>query len=344
MIAAPSPSGSAQTDTDALNYLIDQAGAGDWIQLEPGQYQRNKPIPARSGLQLVGCGRGATSIQLAAGSNCDLLQTDGLAAGAVQSGFAVRNLTLDQNGGVQTAGSVANLNGHRYDLDGVDFLNGHDNGVVMNWQNGPNLQSRMEIRMRSCTVDGHYNGSGVYYNGAHDGQFQDIIISTFNALHGGTGTVTGFNVGPNGNGAVVSSVHVYGRHTNGFYGQGQFSNCEAEGAFNANLVLVSGTVWSGGTIYGTKSQSGQANETGIQVGDANASNGCSQACVTGVYLHQFADPGRPVSFAKDWGPNMIHATVVGSGLTSVASGAPSANSEYVLLAFPRSAALIQRPV
>jgi hypothetical protein len=138
------------------------------------------------------------------------------------------------------------------------------------------------------------------------------------------------------------SGHVWGRNHFGIYNNVEgcsYTSTISEGAAIANVVMNTRTTWIGGAVYGTRSQAGQANEVGFQIGDANWKSGASTYSIIGIWMTGFADPGHAFSFPKDWGVSNIQVQI-NSRPTNLFSTPPAANSEIVMLAYPNS--FIQR--
>lgn len=343
--SVPAPTGNPSTDTPNIQNAINAAGSAGKLVLAAGTYVVDKTITITSGVQLCGSGKGATTVQMEAGGNVDLLQTAGFAANTGNNvsgprGFAIRDLTLDQNGANQTAGWVARLFGNAYTVNNVAFINGHDGGV---WSECGD--SAGPAFWRDFEINGYYlrgpspSGYGLYWGGPHDSIVSGGFIDTLNVpvTTASSPTVYGLYVaGPNvnsqagGRGTQFSDLHVWGNHHYAIYPAAthvSFSNMVAEGATLANLVLLSLVSWMGGQIYSAFQNAASITSCGIQVG-IPGSTGCGGSLITGVWVENFsqtASQPAAISFVNDWGVNTIQAIVAG-GAYNLYSGSPSGNA------------------
>lgn len=281
-----------------------------------------------------------------------------LAAGGTDVGavkFHLRELTIDGNKAGGCVGWCARIFGVSYTVDHVEFWNGKLGGVYSEWRSttgGRDMEtfwSNFKIKewsMGTATVgvDASGGGSfGLFWNGPHDTFFVNGVVATLDSLIrpgsappsigiylAGQGRTIGGQVG-GAAGEIFANVHVWGRCHYGFFPDNDpiyCTNCVAEGAFTANVLLSLGSVWAGGTVYGNNGAS-SANEVGFQVGQTTAIGGtygiggaanCSRATVIGVFMNNFSSTGKCFDFLNTAGNNQIRVAAALGGSTTFYKG------------------------
>lgn len=249
-----------------------------------------------------------------------------------------------------TVGWVLRSFGVAFTIDHVEFWNGCLGGIYSEWRSTTGGKD-METFVSNFKVKDTAMGNAVYpptppqgpgafgicWNGPHDTFFCNGVVATLNSKvrpenvpfsvgiktqgpnvqWNGTGQGSGAGFAAGGaSGEVFMNVHVWGRYHVGWWPTAQMfcSNCIAEGAFKVNVLMNTGSVWIGGTVYGNGSLYGP--EIGFQLGTlvddpqvgVLASN-CSRAVIMGCYLSNWGAGSWPFYFASSAGQNMIKTPV-----------------------------------
>ncbi len=317
-------------DTAAIQAALDAAAiSGGIVLLPPGTYLCSTLVIG-SKVTLCGSGVATTTIKLKSGTNADLLTSVGFAdlTGTITtngiSHFTICDLTLDGNKAGNTSGWTFRVYGYCYRVNNVEFVNGASGGAWSEWGVGGN---DMEAYWSNFKIREFRSGCGLYWSGPHDSIFVNGVVQTLDSLITSGGTTAygvylkGSNLGGGGAaGELFTNVHVWGRVHYGFYpfaaNQTFYSNCVAEGAFRANLLLTSGSAWSGGTIYGNN----VSGECGIQIGDATYH--CTYATVNGVFMNNFTAGGSGVNVLNTAGRNTLRINAVSGTCDPFVTGSP----------------------
>lgn len=303
----------ATDDTAAIKAAIAklQAANGGDLFFPSGTYFVSSTLIMWWNSRWRGAGVGATRLKLAAGANCDLIQTQGFAdltGGTVQGGpnhWQLSDMTLDGNGAAQTAGPSWPLRvyGCAYGVDRVRVTGGYSGGVWSEWGTGG---TDMEAQWANFRIHDNF-GPGLVWNGPHDSQFLNGEVFR---QDGFAGITTQGNAG----GDQFTNVHVWGYSSVSWdIGKNVIAyNCEGEGATGANLLIKANrTIWEG-MIYGT-SDAHSATEAGVQIGDAT--HEVSNYMVR-LLMWQWTSPSHvPINFANDKG-GLVDA-VVDQGVANV---------------------------
>jgi hypothetical protein len=306
------------TDGTAINAKINAAsaaGGGDVI-LDAGTYTADVTIIVKTGVRLIGRGRGATVIQAKSGLASDVVQTlnfatltgtNPTAAPWGESQFAIKHLTVDGTG--QTAGNCVSIYGYDYDVDGLVCRNGFAKGFYSEWSSTGNIPSPDGPAARLGRVKAHNNGDhGFHFNGPQSSYVGEVL-----AYQNGSGK-TGILLDTKAPGLQAAKVHSWG--TNHAYalrllGVGQLvDNAALEGASTAQLLFggqygrVRGRLFSGGT----------AGLTGIAFAVGNA-----QCRFDGL----IDDLATAVNYTNDWESDLRFTSATN---TALYSGTPQAGS------------------
>lgn len=291
------PTGTAATDTAAIQAAIDSLTAGGQAVLRAGTYSINAPIVVHSNLALLGSSRGATILQLANGANVDVVQTAGFATylgtgEAVSDGsrgpsrFILRNFIIDGNRANNSSGNGLSLFGLDYDVENVTVRNCATDGIRS--QFGVNVSQTatmdsLESRFRGVKV--HDCGRhGWWHQGPSDSQIDDVVIWQNNRsdvsgigfwaendnVTNGSGT-SNFTA----NGVQISNMHIFGgAHKWGVVmdTNSTLSSLHSEGAATGQVLLRQPTHWTGGQAYYIPSQTSKTGK-GIQLGDDGTTTG-----------------------------------------------------------------------
>ena len=262
-----------------INTINAASSAGGGVVSFPNGVFRAKSLPLLANVHYRGAGIGATVLKLLDGANTDLLsgQTSSINLSAgVSTGplgtlydFSVRDMTLDGNKANQTAGPSYPLRfyGYNFVLRDLDILNGYSGGCLTDWNATASIASPSpQMESVYSNIKFHDNiGIGLQMGGPHDSRLTDLL-SFYNTSHN-------FHFAPNTNGLLVVNAHGYlnANTTNicCFLVEStvgcQFINCQAEGSYYNNVVLMGNDMgWVGGKIYAQAAN--QANVVGIQIG------------------------------------------------------------------------------
>jgi hypothetical protein len=352
-IVLSAPSGIASTDTANVQAALNAANTagGGVVQLAAGIYSINATLIIYSNTQLRGMGPNVSTLQLANGSNVDLLDTynfNNLTGTQLNSptagvqGFSIVNLTLDGNYLGQTTG-IANcwplrIFGCTYFLENAIIKNGCSGGVWTEWSNASDPDIMEAIWNNVHVID--YQGTsspaatyGVYMAGPHDTIFSNVFINSLKSGHSWNGTVYGLYLTSPMTGLLATNIHVWGRHSYGINiasSSHWFGNCEIEGAFIANVNVAAGRItWIGGTVYGTNGNGGtQTAEVGFQIGSTGTS--VYGSTIDGVLITQFTTGGYAFNMVNESGGSIIKAFVIAT-VGSVLNGTPNGSDLLEIL-------------
>lgn len=234
-VAVIQPSGdtTGATDRAAINAVL---AAGGRAVLAGVGFVIDQPLTLTSKSSIVGQSPfGPTVIQLAAGANCHVVQSQNFATLtgtdtiATPYNFALVNVTLDGNKAAQSAGAwhgVA-LYGYGYRAEGVTVRNCRGVALWTEWgqQSTSPGNDSMEafitnFKFHDCdgvqgvaTHGGTTSGAGIVMLGPHDSQFLNGIVyncgTDSGAVHNGMAAID--VPAPNfGNGATFDNIHVWG--------------------------------------------------------------------------------------------------------------------------------------
>jgi hypothetical protein len=305
-VAMPAATGVAATDTaNAVATISSVAGTPAKIMWGAGTYSINQTLTWEHSWE--GCGEDATVIQLATGSNCDLIDSyqfsslTGTSNGGGIEGLSIEGLTIDGNGANQTAGPSwpIRIYCYAYRLENLNIKNGYSGGAWSEWTQGSFSTEYMEAAWKNVRVSDYIgpssgSGYGVYFAGPHDTKMSDCTISTLKAAEGSAqqnATIYGLYLGGPTGGLQCTNLHVWGRNHYCVYNaisDNWFTGCEAEGAFTANVMMGAGCSWVGGSIYGTNGNNGtQSDEVGFQIGASGIA--CFTASIIGVRIYNFVN-------------------------------------------------------
>jgi hypothetical protein len=456
-ITVAPPTGVVATDTANLTAALatcSTAGGGR-VVCAAGTYVTN-PLTLPANTIISGAGPQGTSIQLAPNSNADLLTTAGFSSytGTTNvgiSGFGLEDITLDANQANQTALSrCLVVYGYSYTLRNVWLQNGWGCGWYSEWGGNAHSMEAFSQDVKVINYGGTPGAVGIDWNGPHDSQFTNVIVSTLDstirwqdATYGTTpingssamfpavgtsfsfvttsaaavanyptsggsfiiplatianppaittvpqplwafitytsastsGLVTTFTgctsvnagttqsvyvgSGANGialptygirtnmgsgtlgaNGEIFTGCHIWGRNHFALYAIDSFfaTNCYAEGAFIANVVLFSGCVWTGGIVMGTLGNTGnQPTEVGFCLGYGSTSGfGHARSnIIQGVEMQSFVYPGAAVAFANDAGGNIVQ------GMTDQSTDSTASAPSSLYTGSPKTTNIVQ---
>jgi hypothetical protein len=221
---------NSHDDTTAIQAAIDAAQQkGGVVYLRPGAYLLSAPIVLPAKVRLVGAGSSATTLRLAAGSNCNVIQSTGLEelvdsnrwsfTEGVPSGFSVEHLRIDGNKTHNEVGNGIRFYGKRFQLFDLIIFDCAENGIYTDCayrgvQNGVEDLPESEIDLvwvRTCGKD------GILYRGPHDGHIGRI----YTAVNAGRGFATEASNGTGGHyyqGACdLAYIHSYANGEDGVY-------------------------------------------------------------------------------------------------------------------------------
>jgi len=315
-------------DTAAIQaaLAVVSAANGGEVLFPKGAYKVSSTLVMWWNSVWRGAGQGATTLKLANGANCDLIQTSGFSTntgGTAQAGpnlFAIYSMTLDGNGTNQTGTSwPLRIYGCSYHIAHVVVQNGKSGGVWSEWgTGGTDMEAQWSnFKIHDCS------GIGLDWRGPHDSQFVngEIFRNTgFNGIH------TSGNAG----GEQFTNVHVWGFHNIGWNlnTPALAYNCVGEGATGANVQInASKTVWTG-AVFGT-SDAHSATEVGVQIGDASHA-GISNYLVQVMSWQWTAPTHVPFSFYADGG-GIVDATCLVGSATAVRTGTISSKSRVQII-------------
>lgn len=283
-VAAPSGDATGVTDTAAIQTAIDSAAAagGGRVSLRAGTYIVKK-LTIKTSVHVSGVGRSATVVQLAAGVNDNVIESQNFATltgtdtSVTPYNFGITDLTIDGNKSAQTSGTSHGLALYAfgYRLDAFTVRNCRSLGVWSEWGSASPFLAPdgMEAFVTNYKIH-DCDAGGVTHQGPHDSQW----INGFIVKNSGTAAGTyGLNLPQDGrsNGSVFTNLHVYG----GVYDYGlrnvssglEFIGCQFEGAqLGEALILASQNKmseckWFAGGVAGTTVKA-------IVVGDATHTN------------------------------------------------------------------------
>lgn len=316
--------GTAAADTAAVQAAID---AGGRILLSGVGVFDVGPLLVKTGAHLD---LGGATLRLANGANADLISTPNFATltGGDTSGgeseWSIVNGWLDGNGDNQTGTSwTFRVYARNYRIDNVQMINGLSGNAYSEW--GSSAGGDMEaiwsrFKLREPVGDTAVN---LDWNGPHDSIFMGgevvahpdaISLHQTGIINRGTG---------NGGGEQFSNVHVWGFHQFSWVAEHTINavNCDAEGAWEANVALLAGRCNFRGRVFGTAGTN--PTEVGVRIGDATHTS--VKNCQVEVDIFNFASGGFPFQWSSSGGRNRI----TGTGLlgTATAPWTGSLNAE-----------------
>lgn len=178
-------------DTAAINAaaLVVKNAGGGILYFPAGVYIHSGGLVHAANMTILGESRASSIIKLKAGSNQDLVVSDGFATNVGTSNNgpgaqALKNITLDANRANQTALARCWAHyGQNPIVDDVWFLNGWGGGVYSEWGGSDSTQP-MEGQWRDFKI-WNYGGTpgsvGLDWNGPHDSLLHDGIIATLDS-------------------------------------------------------------------------------------------------------------------------------------------------------------------
>lgn len=212
-------------DTSAIQGAVDAASAagGGVVALSSGTFLVSAPIVLPSAVRLIGAGSAATTIKLADGSDCNVIESvdyatlSGTSAWLVTSegvpfSFGAEHLRIDGNKSNNTAGDGIRWYGKRFRLIDVVVHDCAGNGIrtecadVIGQAEVDDMPESRIDQVWARSNDGH----GVHFLGTHDSR----IGSVFSLFNGGHGLY--FNSTPGYSGFCdVEFIHNYGNGGDG---------------------------------------------------------------------------------------------------------------------------------
>ena len=238
-------------DTTSLQNAINAAySLGVPLYIPSGTYMVSG-LTWKSGVEIYGASRDATTIKLIANSNTSVIKSDGSDAlwgtgsyGGIMGG-SIHDLKIDGNwtpsGGGQTAGHGIAVYGSAYRLFDLSIRNCRQSFIKSEW--GTYGTDGMEPTV--LNIDGDVCGEhGVYLDGPHDGYWDNIIL--IDPAQKADNTYNGFHSTAKGNGRFIS-LHPWHRSASTnrmkfagwFEGWGsQITDCQFEGG--RQLLYVGG--------------------------------------------------------------------------------------------------------
>lgn len=375
-IPVAKPTGVASVDTANVKAAIKLGQEAEKAKLnfQAGKYLINETLTMYSYQHWEGAGEEITTLELAAGVDADLVQTQGFSeqtghgkAGGPRS-WSIREMTLDGNGGEQsktTASWPLRIYGRAFKLENMSTQHGAYGGLWCEWSESedalPEHEEIEECMISKARFENYYGPAesvgqpvyGVYWNGPHDSKWTDVLVQSFYPQHSGEAVYAfGVYVAKGAENLETKGLHVYGRHSHGVYheeaAKGEHLNLYFEGAKKVNLVVSGGTTVMGGFSIGTDGNSGtQQSEIGIQLGDTEAEGyknvKCGGAQISGVYLEAFSEnksfpgyEGRCVHFANDTGGNTVQVVQAANNALTLYSGTYASTDTLMLV--PQGAA------
>jgi hypothetical protein len=186
------PTGVAATDTPVLQAALAACATagGGRVVCGAGTYVVNATLTLPAATIIAGAGPQGTVLQLAPGSNTDLVVTAGFASNTGTTnigiyGFGLENITLDANRANQTSLSrCLVVYGYSYSLRNVWLINGWGTGWYSEWGGSSGSITPMEAFFQAVKVV-NYGGTpgavGIDWNGPHDSQFTNVTVNTLDS-------------------------------------------------------------------------------------------------------------------------------------------------------------------
>lgn len=326
VVTLPPPTGVAATDTAAIQAAENalHAGSGGKILFQPGTYVVTG-LTKYGYTTWQGAGRLTTVIQLASGSNADVVQgyqfgsLTGTGSTGGITGWAIRDLMIDGNGSHQTAASWGlRTYGYNFDVENVEISGCWSGGRYSEWGNGG---ANMEARERGCKYHDNGTGDATAIGFAWLGPHDSLIDTMFSWDNPGGQAVFDTHA----TGTHVTNSHTYGTGAFGVKFIAQSVNwsdsvAEASAGSPGMIILANGTEVIGGSIYDVNNGA----STGIVIGDGTHAPNT-------VTVDTFVSQTNTacVNFANSGGHNTItlHA-YQNSG--SVVTGTPVATDAVVI--------------
>ncbi len=316
-------------DTAAIQAAIDAASArgGGAVTFPPGTYL-SRTLTLRSRVHLVGSGAEATVIQLAPGTEGDLIRSEGFFEktgtndkGGIDS-FGLRHLTLDGGRPRNRKGCGLRVYGYGYILDGVRIRACAEVGLYSEWSTEGMVDRGDSMEAQVANLKVHDCGAGgIHFRGPHDSQFVNCIVYD--------GTTWGVRLEQGEKYSAVGcqfvNAHVWGRNQYAWKIDADFAtlvNCMGEWA-GAAQVHVNGndaTIVAGRFFGDSKDR-----HVGIEIGSADR-------VVYGTQLDaRMSDlAGGALKFTNEGGSSKIKALIYQTaGVPYV--GTPAATSLLELI-------------
>jgi hypothetical protein len=195
-IQVPAPTGVAATDTTNIQTAINAAAGfvgsapfvfgGVQVVLQEGVYVVTG-LTLLTYTYLIGQGMRTTVIQLASGTNGNVITGQNFAAltggntnGGIY-GWTIQALTIDGNASNNTSGIGLCVYGYQPNLNWVEIENCAQEGLYSEWGPTGSISSsalgagKPEGRVTGLTIQ-RCNGGGMQWQGPSDSNFEDVII------------------------------------------------------------------------------------------------------------------------------------------------------------------------
>jgi hypothetical protein len=219
--------GDGTTDDTAaiLAAIADIPSEGGVLYFPKGTYLISGTLVVSNGTKMVGEGVNASVIQLANGSNCDMVQSTGFAtltgnnkwltSDGVVHGIGFDGLRFNGNKANQSSGRGVALYAKRITVGELLIMDCHDVGWYSecgdksgqtDWTDLPESKINC-LRVRNC------GGDGIVWNGPHDARIDTLLPSS----NGGRGAVFERTVGMSTGESDVGFIHSYGNTGQGIY-------------------------------------------------------------------------------------------------------------------------------
>lgn len=307
------PTGVAVTDTATLEAALAKEGVS--IILGAGEFVVNKPLKVRSRTKLEGQGRGVTTIKLASGSNCNVIESNEYGTATVER-VTIRDLTIDGNKAGNTSGSCIVLDSATTHVDNCILLNPAQDGLSHKITNEPK-EVKEKAGLDSRFYRTHAVGAGRYgfTLSAHD---TDIV--SCQAIQCAE---IGFKASSNVNHYACHSWNYASDASSSDTGfqvstDCSYVNCVSEGASVRQVLFPEGANnvrWIGGEVFCT---TGAPN---VPLMEFAASSVGHQ--IVGPYLHDFGTSAAFV-FTGSAENSYIQANIYDPGSErTAASGTPA---------------------
>ena len=233
-------------DTGPIQAAIDAAHSrgGGTIVFPAGTFRITGPLTVYSQIIFRGAGVRTTVIRKSnGGGRYALLQSPGFPNGAPIHSFSLQNLSLDGNREGGALGHGLQATAYAYSILNVSIYGCAERGI---WSEYPVAQPpdghSMEAMLVNVTVL-HCTQGGIYWNGPHDSQWVNIVVSRCgppNIENGSTSKAV--ELGPNGPGLRATNCHVWGlNHAYAWWLNGLapgLVNCTGEGAELAQVAII----------------------------------------------------------------------------------------------------------
>jgi hypothetical protein len=249
-------------DRAPIQAAIDAASArgGGTVVFPAGTFRVGGALTIRSQIVFRGAGVRTTVIRKTAEGNYPLLQSSGFPNGAPIHSFSLQNLSLDGNRDAGAQGHGIQVTAYAYSLFNVTIYGCAGRGLWSEYfETLPADGHSMEAMLVNVTVL-HCTQGGIYWNGPHDSQWTNVVVSRCGPAGIENGSTTkGVEVARFGPGLRATNCHVWGlNQAYGWWLEGEapgLVNCTAEGAEIAQVVVIGHDAQIvGGKYFGSRAE------------------------------------------------------------------------------------------